>query len=181
MLVVTCSIRYGFGASMLAAFGICAANLLWTSLAVVGAAALSRAFPNAFAAVKLGGLAFVVYLGLRLARDGGAVDLSRREAPPRARLFGSGLGLQLANPNALVYFGGMLPAYIDPNRPAVTQALIVMLSVTVTELLGLAIYAGSADALSRRFASRGFAVAFFRIAAFAMVTSSVVGVYTTWS
>lgn len=181
MLTVTCSIRYGFGASMLAALGICAANLLWTSLAVIGAAALSRTMPTAFSALKLCGLAFVVFLGARLARDGGAVDLSRREAPPRARLFGSGLGLQLANPNALVYFGGMLPAYIDPDRPAVAQALIIMASVTVTELVGLAIYAASADALSRRFASRGFAVGFFRIAAFAMVTSSAVGVYTTWS
>jgi threonine/homoserine/homoserine lactone efflux protein len=180
MLVVTCSIRYGFRASMLAALGICVANLLWTSLAVLGAAALSRAFPGAFAALKICGLLFVVYLGAHISR-GGAVDLSRREPPPRAQLFGSGFGLQLANPNALVYFGGMLPAYIDPTRPAVAQALIVMVSVTITELLGLAIYAGSADALSRRFASRSFAVAFFRIAAFAMVTSAAVGVYTTWS
>lgn len=179
MLVVTCSIRYGFAASMLAALGICTANLLWTSLAVLGAAALSRAFPGAFAVLKIGGLLFVVYLGVRLSR-GGAVDLSRREAPPRAQLFASGVGLQLANPNALVYFGGMLPAYIDPARPALTQALVIMVSVTVTELIGLATYAASADALSRRFASRGFAVGFFRIAAGAMVTSAAVGVYTTW-
>jgi homoserine/homoserine lactone efflux protein len=179
MLVVTCSIRYGFGHAMLAGLGVCASNLVWTSLAVLGAAALSRAFPTAFAVLKLGGLVFVVYLGTRLAR-GGAVDLSRREAPPRGQLFGSGLALQLANPNALVYFGGMLPAYIDPDRPALTQALIVMASVTVTELLGLAIYAASADTLARRFTSRGFAVGFFRIAALAMVASSAVGVYNTW-
>lgn len=63
MLVVTCSIRYGFGPAMLAALGVCAANLAWTTLAVAGAAALSRTFPAAFAVLKLGGLAFVVYLG----------------------------------------------------------------------------------------------------------------------
>lgn len=180
MLVVTCSIRYGFGHAMRAALGVCAANLLWTSLAVLGAAGLSRAFPLAFSAVKLGGLAFIVYIATRLMRAG-AVDLSRREPPPRSQLFGSGLGLQLANPNALVYFGGMLPAYLDPSRPALTQALIVMVSVTVTELLGLAIYAASADALARRFASRSFAVAFFRLAAISMVASAALGVYTTWS
>lgn len=180
MLVVTCSIRYGRGPAMLAALGVCAANLVWTTLAVVGAAALSRAFPIAFALVKLGGLAFVVYLGVRMARQGDAIDLSRREPPPRGRLLASGLALQFANPNALVYFGGMLPAYIDPARPPVLQALIVMVSVTVTELLGLAVYAGSADALVRRFTSHGFAVGFFRLAALAMVVSSVVGLYTTW-
>jgi homoserine/homoserine lactone efflux protein len=130
--------------------------------------------------VKLGGLAFIVYLAVRLMREGGAVDLSRREAPPRSRLFASGLGLQLANPNALVYFGGMLPAYIDPTRPAVLQALIIMASVTVTELLGLMLYARSADALAKLFVSRSFAVGFFRIAALSMVASAVLGVYTTW-
>lgn len=179
MLVVTCSIRYGFAHALLAAFGVCAANLVWTSLAVLGAAALSRSFPIAFAAIKLGGLAFIVYLAARLMR-GGAVELSRREAPPRSQLFASGLGLQLANPNALVYFGGMLPAYIDPERPAALQALIIMASVTITELLGLALYAGSADTLAKRFTSRGFAVGFFRIAALSMVASAVLGVYTTW-
>jgi homoserine/homoserine lactone efflux protein len=180
MLVVTCSIRYGFAPALLAALGVCAANVAWVSLAVLGAAALSRTFPIVFAVVKLGGLAFIVYLAVRLMREGGAVDLSRREAPPRSRLFASGLGLQLANPNALVYFGGMLPAYIDPTRPAVLQALIIMASVTVTELLGLMLYARSADALAKLFVSRSFAVGFFRIAALSMVASAVLGVYTTW-
>jgi homoserine/homoserine lactone efflux protein len=180
MLTVTCSIRYGFGHAMVAALGVCAANLLWITLAVVGAAALSKAFPVAFAVVKLGGLAFIVHLAVRLVR-GGAVDLARREAPPRTKLFGSGLGLQIANPNALVYFGGMLPAYLDSSRPMISQAAIVMVSVTVTELIGLAIYALSADALARRFASRSFAIGFFRIAALSMVASAAIGVYTTWS
>lgn len=180
MLVVTCSMRYGFSRSLLAALGICAANLLWISLAVLGAATLSRAFPLAFAVAKLGGLAFIVFLAARLIR-GGAVDLSKREPPPRSQLFASGLGLQLANPNALVYFGGMLPAYIDPARGPLLQALIIGVSVTVTELFGLTLYAASSDALARRFASRGFAVGFFRVAALAMVASAAIGVYTTWS
>lgn len=179
MLVVTSSIRYGFGPAMLAAIGVCAANLLWTSLAVSGAAALSRALPGAFAVLKLCGLGFVVFLGARMARLG-AVQFDRREPPPRARLLASGVALQLANPNALVYFGGMLPAYIDPARSALGQAAIVMASVTATELVGLAVYAAGADALARRFASRGFAVAFFRLAALVMVGSAALGVYATW-
>lgn len=179
MLVVTCSIRYGVAPALAAALGVCAANLAWTSLAFVGAAALARSLPGVFALLKLGGLAFIVLLAVRLVRAG-PVDLARGVAPPRRHLFGGGVGLQLANPNALVYFGGMLPAYIDPARPLLTQALIVMASVTTTELLGLALYAAGADALARRFASRRFAVAFFRLAAFAMVASAALGVYTTW-
>ena len=180
MLTVTCSIRYGFWPAMIAAIGVCAANLVWVTLAVLGAAAVSKAFPLAFTVIKLGGLAFIVHLAFKLARAG-AVDLTRREAPPRTKLFGSGVGLQLANPNALVYFGGMLPAYIDSARPLLAQSAILMVSITVTELFGLAIYALSSDALARKFASRGFAVGFFRVAALAMVASAALGVYTTWS
>jgi homoserine/homoserine lactone efflux protein len=179
MLVVTCSIRYGFWPAMLPALGICAANLLWTGLAVSGASALARAFPFAFAMLKLGGLTFIAVLGVGLFRAG-AVQLERQTPPPRARLFASGVALQLGNPNALVYFGGMLPAYLDPDRPLVTQAAIVMASVTLTELAGLATYGASADTLARRFASRAFAVGFFRIAALCMVISAALGVYATW-
>ncbi|MFT3924298.1 MAG: LysE family translocator [Myxococcales bacterium] len=179
MLVVTCSIRYGFWPAMLPALGICASNLLWTSLAVAGAASLSQAFPLLFALLKLGGLAFIIVLGVRLFRAG-TVQLEREKAPPRTRLFASGVALQLGNPNALVYFGGMLPAYLDPKRPLMTQAAIVMVSVTCTELLGLAVYGVSADALARRFRSRAFAVGFFRIAALCMVISAALGVYATW-
>jgi homoserine/homoserine lactone efflux protein len=179
MLTVTCSIRYGFWPAMLPALGICASNLLWTGLAVSGASALARAFPLAFAALKLAGLAFIAVLGVRLFRAD-AVQLGREQAPPRAHLFASGVGLQLGNPNALVYFGGMLPAYLDPGRPLATQAAIVMVSVTLTELAGLAAYAAGADTLARRFASRAFAVGFFRVAALCMVISAALGVYATW-
>jgi threonine/homoserine/homoserine lactone efflux protein len=136
-------------------------------------------FPGAFAVLKLGGLAFIVHLAVRMARSG-TVSLDRRDPPPRSRLFGSGVGLQLANPNALVYFGGMLPAYIDPARPIATQAAIVASTITTTELFGLAVYAAASDALARRFATRGFAVGFFRLAALAMAASAVFGVYATW-
>jgi hypothetical protein len=62
----------------------------------------------------------------------------------------------------------------------VTQAAIVMASVTLTELAGLATYGAGADTLARRFASRSFAVGFFRVAAVCMVLSAALGVYATW-
>jgi threonine/homoserine/homoserine lactone efflux protein len=179
MLVVTCSLRYGFWPAMLPALGICVANLLWTGLAVSGVSAVARAFPLAFVTLKLVGLAFITMLGWRLFRTD-HVRLERESAPPRTRLFASGVGLQLGNPNALVYFGGMLPAYLDPGRPLGTQAAIVMASVTLTELAGLATYGAGADMLARRFASRRFAVGFFRLAALCMVISAALGVYATW-
>ncbi|RYG31848.1 MAG: LysE family translocator, partial [Burkholderiales bacterium] len=111
---------------------------------------------------------------------GAPVDLLRREPPPRRKLFANGIGLQLANPNALVYFGGLLPTYFNPDRDLIPQVLISMATVTVCEMFGLMVYAAGSGALARRFQSPAFAHWFFRIAALAMVISAAFAIYLTW-
>jgi threonine/homoserine/homoserine lactone efflux protein len=180
MLVTTASIRYGFWPSVIPALGICAANLVWIALAASGVAVIAKAFPEAFLAFKILGIAFIVWLAWRTA-FGAPVDLLRREPPPRRKLFVNGVGLQLANPNALVYFGGLLPAYFNPGHDMIPQVVISMLTVSVCEMFGLMVYALGADALARRFQSPHFAHGFFRIAALAMVLSAGFAVYLTWS
>jgi threonine/homoserine/homoserine lactone efflux protein len=180
MLVTTSSIRYGFWPSMAPAIGICVSNLIWVTLAASGASALAHAFPQAFTALKLAGVAFILWLAWRTA-FGAPVDLLRREPPPKAKLFAHGVGLQLANPNALVYFGGLMPAYLDTSRDLTTQAIVIMITVTVCEMFGLIIYALGADALARRFQSQTFATWFFRLAALAMAASASFAVYATWA
>jgi len=180
MLVTTASIRYGFWASTGPAMGICAAILVWIALAASGVALVARTFPEAFLAFRIAGIAFIVWLAWKTA-FGVPVDLLRREPPPRARLFVHGVGLQLANPNALVYFGGLLPTYFNPDHDMIPQVLISMATVTVCEMFGLMVYASGADALARRFQSEGFATGFFRIAALAMVVSAGFAVYLTWA
>jgi len=179
MLVTTSSIRYGFWPSMVPAVGICVANLVWIALAASGVAVLAKAFPEAFLLFKLAGIAFIVWLAWRTA-FGAPVDLLRREPPPRRKLFVHGIGLQLANPNALVYFGGLLPTYFNPEHDLIPQIVISMATVTVCEMFGLVVYAGGADVLARRFQSQTFSRWFFRMAALAMVISASFAVYLTW-
>jgi threonine/homoserine/homoserine lactone efflux protein len=180
MLVTTASIRYGVWASTAPAVGICAANLVWIALAASGVALVAKTFPEAFLAFKIAGIAFIVWLAWKTA-FGAPVDLLRREPPPKRKLFVHGVGLQLANPNALVYFGGLLPTYFNPDHDMIPQVLISMATVTVCEMFGLMVYASGADALARRFQSQAFATGFFRIAALAMVVSAGFAVYLTWA
>jgi threonine/homoserine/homoserine lactone efflux protein len=180
MLVTTCSMRYGFWPAMAPALGICAGNLVWIVMVAAGVAALAHAFPDAFLVLKVAGIAYIIWIAWRMA-FAGPVDLARREPPPRHHLFARGVGLQMANPNALVFFGGLLPAYFDTSREPWTQAGIIMATITVTEMLGLVIYAGAADWLAKRFASKTFAAWFFRLAALAMAASAAFAVYSTWA
>jgi homoserine/homoserine lactone efflux protein len=180
MLVTTSSMRYGFWPAMAPSLGVCAANLVWITLAVSGATALAHAFPMGFVALKVAGIAFILFLAWRTA-FGAPVDLLRREPPPRAKLFATGVGLQLLNPNALVYFAVAMPGFIDASRDLVTQALILMVTVTVCEMFGLIVYALGADVLAHRFQSPAFAKGFFRIAAATMAASALFAVYATWT
>jgi threonine/homoserine/homoserine lactone efflux protein len=179
MLVTTSSIRYGFGPAMIPSAGVCLANLVWIVLAVTGATALAHAFPEAFVALKVAGISFILVLAWRTG-FGAPVDLLRREPPPRARLLATGIGLQLLNPNALVYFAIAMPGFIDASRDLVEQAVILMVTVTFCEMFGLMVYAWGADALARRFQSAAFARWFFRIAALTMAGSAVFAVFATW-
>jgi homoserine/homoserine lactone efflux protein len=178
MLVTTSSLRYGFWPAMKPAAGICVANLIWVALAASGASALASAFPAGFLVLRVAGIGFVLWIAWRMAFSG-PVNLVRGEPPPRARLFGRGVGLQLANPNALVYFGGLLPAYLDAERSLVAQSAVIMATVTTTELLGLVTYAAIADRLALRFTSQPFAVWIYRCSALAMAASAVFAVWAT--
>ncbi len=180
MLVMSSALRFGWAPALLPALGVSAANLGWVALAASGAAALAAAFPIGFMALKLAGLVFILWLAAGLVRsDPVRPAASAQFAPNRAGLFLRGIGLQLANPNALVYFGVLLPAFFDPDRPLMQQVVIVMASVTATELLGLTLYARLADALNRRFQSVTFLRAFEWFAAGLMAVSAGFAVFST--
>ncbi|MBB34742.1 MAG: lysine transporter LysE [Hirschia sp.] len=179
MLVASSSVKYGFAPAMVAGLGVSVANLAWVGLAASGAAALASQFPMVFTGLKLAGACFILYLAFTMARQAEPVTVTSRTPPRRGALFARGIGLQLSNPNALVFFGGLLPAYFDPDRPLMMQLTIVIATITATELFGLAIYAGAADALSRRFADPSFVRVFNISAAILMAGSALFALYAT--
>ena len=165
---------------MLPAMGVTSANFVWIGLAASGAAALASQFPTAFLVVKLAGLAFICWLAINLVRSAPReLRLSRDAMPKRSSLFVRGIGLQLANPNALVFFGALLPGFFDADHPLLPQILVIMATITVSEMFGLAVYAAAADRLATRFRDPVFARWFNVFAALLMAGSAAFAVWTT--
>lgn len=150
MLVMASAFRYGFRPAMLPALGIASANVVWLLLAASGAAAIATSFPKSFLALKIIGVLVIIYLALS-AMFGPLTnpDASAADAPPRAKLYSRGLGLQLSSPMPLVYFGLLLPTYFDASYSIPLQVGIMFLTVTTTELLGLGVYAYGAQKIRR--------------------------------
>lgn len=186
LLIIAASLRYGFSMALVAALGICMANLIWLTLAATGAGLILQQFPMVFMAVKVIGVVFVSWIAWQIATQ--PVDTEFEEsisevfgknakARPRfgriAALFFRGIGLQLANPNALVYFGALLPAFFVKDEPIMSQVLTMAVTVTATELIGLTVYAGAARMMSSAFSDPKFARIFYVSASILMVASVI--------
>lgn len=165
MLVMASSFRYGFKPAMLPALGIASANVMWLILAAIIAVTLLTVSPIAFLILKITGILVILYLALT-AMFGPLPDLEVKtdttvfgpssnlnanveNAPPRGKLYSRGLALQLLSPMPLVYFGGLLPSFFDTSYSIPKQVLIMFVTVTVTELLGLGCYAYGAQKIRK--------------------------------
>lgn len=180
MMVMSTSLRYGAPTAMIPSLGVSAANLVWITLAATGLAAFAATLPMALLALKIAGLLFILWLAWGMVTADPHQPRARADqAPARRDLFGRGIGLQLLNPNAFVFFGLLLPGYFDPERPVVFQALVMMVTITLTELVGLTVYAWLADAMNRRFQSPAFVRLFNRFSAAAMVASAAFAAIST--
>lgn len=161
MLVMASSFRYGFRPAMLAAFGIATANVLWLILAATGTGALLETFPAVTFGLKILGMIVILYLAGSVA-FGPPPDMSigSADAPRRSRLYAKGIGLQISSPMPLVYFGLLLPVFFNADKPMIPQFSIMLATVTVTEICGLAVYAGFArwirEKLQKPMAARVF-------------------------
>ena len=190
-LVLASAFRYDFKAAMLAALGIASANVVWLLLAASGAMALLTAYPQAFIIMKVIGALVILYLALTtifgplpdLASDPSDLspDYSEQstKATPLAKLYTRGIGLQLASPMPLVYFGGLLPTYFDANLSLPPQILIMFITVTITELVGLAAYALGAQHIKAFLTSPKAARGFNIIIGIMMIGSGFWAVFST--
>ncbi len=182
MLVLGSSFRYGFKPAMLAALGVASANVFWLILAASGAAALALTYPNGFLVLKLIGLAIILWLGLSIMFGPvRRLDHVSDNVPKKRNLYGKGLALQATNPLALVTFAGILPTFFDTSRAIIPQFLIMITTLTVLELNGLAIYAGFGHQIRKSLQSDTFARAFNIAVGAVMIVAGTAAVLLTQS
>jgi threonine/homoserine/homoserine lactone efflux protein len=160
MLVISNAAKYGPRRTIATICGSLLANIFYFAICATSIGALLFSSAGLFLAVKWIGAAYLLYLGIRalisrepaltIPIDAAAADKSV------TRLFLQGVGLQLSNPKALLWFGAIVPAFIDPQRDIVSQVVILGATGTTTEfpiLLGYAFLAGRIATLGPRYAT----------------------------
>jgi threonine/homoserine/homoserine lactone efflux protein len=107
----------GRPAGIVSALGIGVGTLVHIALVAAGLAALLAAIPVAYLALRLGGAAYLVWLGVkafRAAPDTGA--LAPLPPAPLGAIFRQGVITNVLNPKVALFFLAFLPQFVDPSR-----------------------------------------------------------------
>jgi threonine/homoserine/homoserine lactone efflux protein len=128
LYVIARSLAQGRAAGLCSALGVSLGILVHTALAALGIAALLQASETLFVALKLGGAAYLAFLGLRMilaknaARD---TSTSPRRLAPLA-LVGQGMLSNVSNPKIVIFFMAFLPQFVDPSSAHATRDLVLL-------------------------------------------------------
>ena len=120
---VTAGRLRGFAAML----GVSTGVLIHSLLAAFGLSALLAASAPAFAAVKIAGVAYLVWLAIGAIRHGSALTLgAAAPARPLAQVYLMGLGVNLLNPKIVLFFLTFLPQFVSATDPAARAKLFFL-------------------------------------------------------
>ncbi len=117
----------GKRAGLMAVLGIhigCYAHVLGATL---GLSAVFRYVPEAYAALKFAGAAYLVWLGIAMIRGGGNPQTAIVAPKSARRAFAESIIVELLNPKVAIFFIAFLPQFVDPSAsfPVWLQFLIL--------------------------------------------------------
>ena len=156
LLVVSYALGQGFRTALPMAIGVALGDFTAMTLSMLGVGALLAASATVFALLKWLGAAYLVWLGTRLWRAGGALDAApRTDAASAAKLLGHAWLVTSLNPKGITFFVAFLPQFWDPGADFLTQMILfeaTFIGLASANALGYALLASRARGLvkSRR-------------------------------
>ena len=125
LLVVSYALGQGWRTALPMAIGVALGDFTAMTLSMLGLGALLAASGTVFTMLKWIGAAYLVWLGIKLWRAGGALEAKpRSDATPPLRMLGHAWLVTALNPKSLTFFIAFLPQFLDRNGDFLTQMLV---------------------------------------------------------
>ncbi len=147
-----------------ASWGIVGASLgssIVIAVVALGLGSLLAASEWLFNAIRVAGVAYLVWLGIKLWRSD-ATDLGAAlaKSSPESRLHGRiallrSLAVALSNPKSLLFFAAFLPQFVDITRPQGPQYLLLGGIFVLLDTCVMLAYAGAGTQAVRWLSKRG--------------------------
>ncbi|MCO4837375.1 MAG: LysE family translocator [Oceanospirillaceae bacterium] len=119
---------------------------------VIGVAALIVQYPSLFVILKFAGGGYLLFLGIQLWRSRGKMAIDLNGTPKdtgRLQLASQGFITAVANPKGWAFFIALLPPFIDPAQPLVSQMMVLLTVILTLEFMSLMVYALGGKSLSK--------------------------------
>ena len=176
-VVVRNTLASGHRAGVLAALGAAAANIVHATLAGLGLWALVGRWPAVLDAMRLGGAAYLAWLGLKSLASVWRRDATMANPEPRTRNleratssapFLEALGFNLLNPAIISFYLAVVPTFIPATPPRFYFAVLAATHVSLALLCHTG-WATAFHALRQLFARPGVRTTFQLGTAIAML------------
>jgi homoserine/homoserine lactone efflux protein len=136
-------LRNGFPYGAWTAVGQQFGLVLQLLVVAIGLGAVLATSTFAFELVRWFGVAYLVWLGIqqwRLAARGDAVHVEGDFAQARGAMVGRGFLVNASNPKATVFMLAVLPQFIDPALPLVTQYTVLAATMVAVDIVIMGTY-----------------------------------------
>ncbi len=153
LLMLSNSVANGFRRSLATACGDLTANLGQMLAAGLGLAALLLAFDNALTIIKWAGVAYLIWLGVRMLRRSGRTVSTAGVGTSRVTLKAlwlQGFLTSTANPKAVVFFAALFPQFIAAQGSFWLQFWLLAATYLVIDGMFLSAYGITAGWLANR-------------------------------
>jgi threonine/homoserine/homoserine lactone efflux protein len=151
LLVVSYALGQGWRTALPMAVGVALGDFTAMTLSMLGVGALLAASASVFTVLKWIGAAYLVWLGIKLWRAGGALAAEpKTSAASRVRMLGHAWLVTALNPKGITFFVAFLPQFLDPHANFASQMAIfetTFLVLAFTNAFGYALVASRARAL----------------------------------
>jgi threonine/homoserine/homoserine lactone efflux protein len=141
-MVIGASLAGGRGAALPLVLGVAAGDLLAISLSLLGLGAVLAASAAMFTALTWIGAAYLLWLAARLWRA--PVPEAAAVPPPGRRLARDAFVVTALNPKGIAFFVAFVPLFLDPARPLLPQAAVMVPTFVLLGALNAWAYAAFA-------------------------------------
>ena len=150
-LIIANSLTHGTRAGLLNVAGTQLGLLIMLGVLLVGLSSVIATMGVWFDYVRIAGAVYLVWLGIKLWRAGGALAAEpRTSAASRVKMLCHAWLVTALNPKSLTFFVAFLPQFLDPHARFATQMAIfeaTFLVLAFANAIGYALVASRARAL----------------------------------
>ena len=157
LLVSTHSVTFGTKYSVVTMIGNITGLFILSLLSVLGLSAIILHSAPIFFTVKLIGAGYLIFLGLKLWRNGFGLEAIQavengnpQRRPSIMKLYANGLLVALSNPKAIAFTTALFPQFIQPDRSMTQQFSILIITFMFLSFICLLCYAIMAEGTKKR-------------------------------